>query len=287
MMSVSHRSFARALVLACIGVMPALTWAQSGSAAIAGTIRDTSGRPIAEVSVRLDDPDTGSTREMTSGAAGQFEFGGLLPASRFTLQVEFAGFRAARRALDPLTAGERRLIDIHLEPAGISEAVVVTSDGPLGRTASPELGGNLGREQLDRLPANGRDLIALAYLIPGAAPARGFYNLAPRLTMLSDTPDIVKSNTWGAALERICTWALRSSGGIVQFPCASVRGALWGVGLCMVAQVIVMPMMGGRLFSSAAGGLMTVMGSLVGHVIYGSVLGSIASAPVGTRVAHA
>lgn len=24
---------------------------------------------------------------------------------------------------------------------------------------------------------------------------------------LSDTPDVVKSNTWGAALERICTWA--------------------------------------------------------------------------------
>lgn len=80
MMSVSHRSFARALVLACIGVMPALTWAQSGSAAIAGTVRDSSGRPIAEVSIRLDDPDTGATREMTSGAGGQFEFGGLSPA---------------------------------------------------------------------------------------------------------------------------------------------------------------------------------------------------------------
>lgn len=25
---------------------------------------------------------------------------------------------------------------------------------------------------------------------------------------LSDTPDVVKSNTWGAALERICTWAI-------------------------------------------------------------------------------
>jgi endonuclease/exonuclease/phosphatase family metal-dependent hydrolase len=25
---------------------------------------------------------------------------------------------------------------------------------------------------------------------------------------LSDTPDVVRSNTWGAALERICTWAL-------------------------------------------------------------------------------
>jgi hypothetical protein len=25
---------------------------------------------------------------------------------------------------------------------------------------------------------------------------------------LSDTPDIVKSNTWGNTIERICTWAL-------------------------------------------------------------------------------
>jgi len=182
-MAVLHRSFAPALVLVCLGVMPALTWAQSGSAAIAGTIRDSSGRPIAEVSVRLDDPDTGSIRQVTTGSAGQFEFGGLSPASSFTLQTEFAGFRPARRALDPLTAGERRLIDIRLEPAGVNETVVVTTDGPLGRTASPELGGNLGREQIDRLPANGRDLIALAYLIPGAAPARGFYNLAPRLTI--------------------------------------------------------------------------------------------------------
>lgn len=34
---------------------------------------------------------------------------------------------------------------------------------------------------------------------------------APRRTStfwLSDTPEVVKSNTWGAALERICTWAL-------------------------------------------------------------------------------
>jgi endonuclease/exonuclease/phosphatase family metal-dependent hydrolase len=28
----------------------------------------------------------------------------------------------------------------------------------------------------------------------------------------SDTPEVVKSNTWGAALERICTWALFDDG---------------------------------------------------------------------------
>jgi hypothetical protein len=47
-----------------------------------------------------------------------------------------------------------------------------------------------------------------------------------------------------------------------------------------------MPMMGGGLFSSAMGGVPAVMGSLVGHILYGSLLGVIASAPE-PRVAHA
>lgn len=66
-----------------------------------------------------------------------------------------------------------------------------------------------------------------------------------------------------------------------------VRGTLWGIGLWLLAQIMVMPMMGGGLFSSAMGGMMAAMGSLVGHVIYGSLLGAIASAPLGRRVAHA
>jgi hypothetical protein len=66
----------------------------------------------------------------------------------------------------------------------------------------------------------------------------------------------------------------------------AVRGALWGVVLWLVAQTVVMPMMGAGLFSSAMGGMMAAMGSLVGHILYGGLLGAIASAPA-PRVAHA
>jgi len=180
---VRSRLRAWTLVLAAGCATPALASAQSASATVAGTVRDSSGRAIAGAAVRLDGAETGAVREAISGAAGQYEFGGLPAASRQTLQVDSPGFRSARRALEPLTAGERRLIDLQLEPAGVNETIVVTSDGPLGLAMSPELGGNLGREQIDRLPVNGRDLIAVAYMIPGAAPARGFYNLAPRLTI--------------------------------------------------------------------------------------------------------
>ncbi len=65
-----------------------------------------------------------------------------------------------------------------------------------------------------------------------------------------------------------------------------IKGTTWGVALWLMAQAVVMPIMGGGLFSSAMGGPMAAMGSLVGHVLYGSLLGAIASAPE-SRAAHA
>jgi hypothetical protein len=66
----------------------------------------------------------------------------------------------------------------------------------------------------------------------------------------------------------------------------AIRGTIWGLALWLLAQTVVMPMMGAGLFSSAMGGAMAAMGSLIGHVLYGSLLGIIASSPE-PRVAHA
>ncbi len=41
-----------------------------------------------------------------------------------------------------------------------------------------------------------------------------------------------------------------------------------------------MPMMGSGVFSSQMGGAMAAMGSLIGHAVYGSLLGAIAGGPV-------
>jgi hypothetical protein len=64
------------------------------------------------------------------------------------------------------------------------------------------------------------------------------------------------------------------------------KGAMWGVTLWLLAQLVAMPMMGAGLFSSAMGGMMAVMGSLVTHLIYGGLFGAIAGAPE-PRVVHA
>ena len=51
-----------------------------------------------------------------------------------------------------------------------------------------------------------------------------------------------------------------------------LRGALYGLAPYLLAQVVVIPMMGMPLFSGSA---VMAVGSLVGHVVYGGVVGGI------------
>ena len=68
----------------------------------------------------------------------------------------------------------------------------------------------------------------------------------------------------------------------------AVKGLVWGAVLWLTAQLVVMPMMGGGVFSANMGGAMAVGGSLMGHLAYGVLLGSIAGPVVpaagGSRV---
>ncbi len=182
-MTVGVRGLGRTLcLLAALLSIPAGAWAQ-GSAAVAGSIRDGAGAPVPGARIVVTSRDAGIRREVQGSPDGTFEIPGLLPARTFELEATAAGFGPTRVELTGLTAGERRLIDVRLAVAGVTERVEVVANAAPTRTTSPELGGHIQREQLERLPVNGRDLIAVAYLVPGAAPARGFYNLAPRLTI--------------------------------------------------------------------------------------------------------
>jgi hypothetical protein len=63
-----------------------------------------------------------------------------------------------------------------------------------------------------------------------------------------------------------------------------VKGVVWGVILWLLAQVMVMPMMGAGFFSSAMGGMPAVVGSFLGHFIYGALLGWIGGSTPGSAI---
>lgn len=57
----------------------------------------------------------------------------------------------------------------------------------------------------------------------------------------------------------------------------ALGGALYGVAVFMVFQVVVTPLMGGPVFSG--GNLLMIGGSLLGHLVYGGTVGAIYGAP--------
>jgi len=61
------------------------------------------------------------------------------------------------------------------------------------------------------------------------------------------------------------------------------RGVVWGVVLWLLAQLVVIPAMGAGLFSARAGGMRSVISSLLGHLVYGFALGAVVGAPERAR----
>lgn len=59
-----------------------------------------------------------------------------------------------------------------------------------------------------------------------------------------------------------------------------LRGVIWGAVLWVVAEAVVMPMAGAGFFSSEIGGAKAAAAALMGHLVYGALLGYIAGTAV-------
>lgn len=65
------------------------------------------------------------------------------------------------------------------------------------------------------------------------------------------------------------------------------KGLLWGVILWLGVETVMMPMMGGGIFSMEMGGMKAVMAAFIGHLVYGAVLGAVAGAPAVAKAVNA
>lgn len=138
--------------------------AQRGAAVPVATVR------AGQMMARTDDDGT-FTLSVPSGAA-------------LTLRVEALGFAPAQVSVAALAAGERREIAIVLSglQALDAQTIVAQPSRPLLNTESAVTGGAIERPEIEALPTDARDPIALLYNIPGITQATGFFGDAPRLS---------------------------------------------------------------------------------------------------------
>ena len=160
------RSFA---VLMCILVFAASAFSQTGTSGITGVISDQQGRSIGGAKITLTNLGTNATRTTVSTDAGVYVFD-LLPPADYRIEIEAAGFR--RSVVDNAKAliGKQTEVNVRLDIGAVSQTVEVSisAQNALINTQDASLGNVFDSQQITQLPLEGRNLVDLLSLQPGA-----------------------------------------------------------------------------------------------------------------------
>ena len=140
--------------------------AQVTSADVVGRVTDTSGGTLPGATVTITNPATGDTRTLVTSETGDYVFN-LLPIGEYALKVELEGFAPFAGTLH-LSAGDRQRLDAQLALRTLSESVEVVAQSPAVQSDSATLGALLPEKAVQDLPLDGRNIIELVRLVPGA-----------------------------------------------------------------------------------------------------------------------
>jgi Carboxypeptidase regulatory-like domain len=143
-------------------------WPQSSTSSLRGTVSDASGAVVPGATVRITDPQNGSSRTTNTDGNGLFQFLQLSP-STYSIEVSASGFSTVKEDNIRLLVSTPATVHFTLRVRSTSEKIEVTGEAPLVNTDDAALGHAFGTEQIESLPMEGRDPTAILSLQPGVA----------------------------------------------------------------------------------------------------------------------
>jgi hypothetical protein len=158
-----------ALVALCLFVsLPSLRAQSAGTGALTGTVTDTTGAVVPNVTVVLTSAETNQTRTVTTGADGVYRFA-LIPPGTYKVRFTAAGFKTAEVGSVTIAVTETPVLDRTLEVGAQSEQVLVEAAAEALQTATSTLGTTVASTTVTALPLANRNYTQLLGLAPGAS----------------------------------------------------------------------------------------------------------------------
>jgi hypothetical protein len=159
----------RSVALLPLILAASLSWSQTGTSTIGGTVTDPSGGVVPGATVTLINTQTNAVRATKSTDSGAYTFDLITPA-RYRVEVEAKGFK--KKVVDNVTAliGKPTEANVALEVGSAREVVEVTasSQEALINTQDATLGNNFNAIQITQLPLEARSVVDLLSLQPGS-----------------------------------------------------------------------------------------------------------------------
>src|SRR5688572_18790764 len=149
-----------------------LTFAQSFTAAVRGSVKDPSGSAVPHATVVVTDADRGTTHTTVADAEGRFAITAL-PPGQYVLTVEAAGFKKFSSGRFALAVQQQATVDARLDVGALNETVEVSASAAQVNTTIANLGQVIDNETLVSLPNLGRNPMSFTYLTPGVVGSGG------------------------------------------------------------------------------------------------------------------
>jgi outer membrane receptor protein involved in Fe transport len=137
-----------------------------GTGTIHGSVTDASTAVVVNAKVTAVLDDRGTTRTVSTDAQGNYVFP-LLPIGRYTVKVEFSGFKSFQQSGIELSTNDNARVDAQLELGNATQSISVTAEAPMVDSRSSTVGMLIDGRRLAELATNGRNIISLAGTLPG------------------------------------------------------------------------------------------------------------------------
>ncbi len=166
------------LTLSLLFSIPA--FAQKDTAALVGTVLDSSGASVPGAAITAINVDTNYTYRAESNAAGEWTISPVRIGT-YKVSISLKGFKTSEVGPMTLDVQQRQRVDVTLQPGEVKETVQVQEAAPLLETDTSERGQVVNSALMQGLPLNGRNAVQLAQLTagvttsePGARDQTGF-----------------------------------------------------------------------------------------------------------------
>src|SRR5262245_15222557 len=161
---ISRRSVLLLTAVFCLST--ALSFAQTSTTTLSGTVYDPSGAVIGGVDVTVTNDSTGVVFRQVTNEVGLYSFPAMA-AGTYTITVEIPGFKTAKRTNVTLKVGIPTAQNFNLELGNATETVSVDAPAMIVNTTSATLGNIIEHITITTLPLNGRNPLNLIVLEPG------------------------------------------------------------------------------------------------------------------------
>ena len=157
---------------ALIGLAPQSALAQDySSGALAGTVVDAAGTPVAGAAIKVKSLAQGFERDLTTDSDGRFRIA-LIPSGGYSVSISKAGYQPVNNPNIRVTVGSTANFGftINEEGASVSEVVVTGTANPQLDFAGTTTGLVVDVETLTKQVPIARNVTALVLLAPSAIP---------------------------------------------------------------------------------------------------------------------